>query len=81
MIKPTLLYLFIFFLDLKLQKGREEEKKRKRKMYSSIPPQYQQMSYQEHVQRRHEEKGCLYAWLVLPFFMFICIVYVSFLTS
>lgn len=28
-------------------------------------PQYQEMSYVEHVKRRREEKGCLYAWFVL----------------
>lgn len=28
------------------------------------PPTYQEITYVEHVRRRHEEKGCLYAWFV-----------------
>ncbi|RHN63856.1 putative cysteine-rich transmembrane CYSTM domain-containing protein [Medicago truncatula] len=25
------------------------------------PPMYQEINYMEHVRKRHEEKGCLYA--------------------
>lgn len=28
------------------------------------PPGYQEMGYYDHVRRRNEEKGCLYAWYV-----------------
>ncbi|KAL6330742.1 hypothetical protein AAG906_009170 [Vitis piasezkii] len=36
------------------------------------PPGYQEMSYYDHIQRRHQDRGCLYAGLFALCCCFCC---------